>query len=375
MTRQRLPTVRDVARRAGVSPGTVSRVMSGRQGAADTRRRVLAAVRELGYTPHPAATRLSTGRSHVIAVIVPFSTRPSVSERMNGVVTSLAETPYDLVVHNVETPEQRSRLFALVPQQRDADGVLIISLSPRDAEVPALLESRVPVVLIDVDHPGLAPLSRVVVDDEAGGHTATVHLIALGHTRIGFLGDVLDCPFGFTSSRDRRRGYLRAHAEAGLAPRTQDCALGGHSRAQARALAATLLRRGPASDGARRGERHAGGGRSRGRAGAAAAGARGPVRGRPRRHRDRGRARPHDRAPAPPALGTTGHRAAADPPSRPRRRARAGGAANRAGGAAHHRAAARLGARASSAADTIVQCERETTPAHRSGAGLGPNGC
>ncbi len=244
MTRPRLPTVRDVARRAGVSPGTVSRVMSGRQGAADTRRRVLAAVRELGYTPHPAATRLSTGRSHVIAVIVPFSTRPSVSERMNGVVTALAETPYDLVVHNVETPEQRSRLFALVPQQRDADGVLIISLSPRDAEVPALLESRVPVVLIDVDHPGLAPLSRVVVDDEAGGHTATVHLIALGHTRIGFLGDVLDCPFGFTSSRDRCRGYLRAHAEAGLAPRTQDCALGGHSRAQARALAATLLRRG-----------------------------------------------------------------------------------------------------------------------------------
>ena len=245
MTRQRLPTIRDVALRAGVSPGTVSRVTSGRRGIAkETRRRVLAAVHELGYTPHPAATRLSTGRSLVIAVIVPFSTRPSVSERLNGVVTSLAETPYDLLIHNVETPQQRARLFSHVSRQRHADGVLIISLSPRDAEVPGLVESRVPVVLIDADHSALTALSRVVVDDEAGGHAATAHLVALGHTRIGFLGDAVDTAFGFTSSRDRCHGYRRALSEAGLEPHPGDCVTGEHGRAQARSLARRLL--GPA---------------------------------------------------------------------------------------------------------------------------------
>ena len=245
MTPPRLPTVRDVARRAGVSPGTVSRVMRGLRGAAaETRRRVLAAAHELGYTPDPAATRLSTGRSHVIAVIVPFSTRPSVAERLHGVVTSLAGTPYDLLIHDVETPEQRTRLFSHVRRQRHADGILIISLSPRDAEVQALLESRVPVVLIDADHPGLAPLSRVVVDDEGGGHAATAHLVALGHTRIGFLGDAVDTAFGFTSSRDRCHGYRRALSEAGLEPHPGDCVTGEHGRAQARALARRLL--GPA---------------------------------------------------------------------------------------------------------------------------------
>jgi DNA-binding LacI/PurR family transcriptional regulator len=244
VSRESLPTVRDVARLAGVSPGTVSRLMGGRRGASDeTRRRVLAAVQELGYTPDPAATRLATGRSLVVAVIVPFFTRPSVSERLNGVVTSLADTPYDLVIHNVETAEQRARCLRLVPRRRDADGVLIISLAPGDAEASALLEARVPVVLIDADHCALAPLSRVVVDDEAGGRAATEHLLALGHTRIGFLGDVACNPLGFTSSRDRHRGYLGALAAAGIEPRAELCAEGDHSRAEARALAHRLLRR------------------------------------------------------------------------------------------------------------------------------------
>jgi len=238
------PTIRDVALRAHVSPGTVSRVMRGHRGVAqETRRRVLAAICALGYTPDSAATRLSTGRSLVIGVVVPLSTRPSVSERLNGVVKSLAESSYDLVIHNVETADQRTRCFQNLPRRRDADGLLFISLAPRDAEVQALVESRVPVVLIDADPPALVAVSRVVVDDKAGGHSATRHLVGLGHRRIGFLGDAVDDAFGLTSSRDRYRGYLRALREAGIPPRPQDCATGEHSRAEAHALALRLLGR------------------------------------------------------------------------------------------------------------------------------------
>lgn len=244
MTKARHPTVRDVARHARVSPGTVSRVMRGHCAVAeDTRCRVLAAVDALGYTPHTAATRLSTGRSLVIGVVVPFSTRPSVSERLNGVVQSLADSSYDLVIHNVERLDQRARCFRELPRRRDADGLLFISLAPREAEVRALVESHVPVVLVDGDHPALTTLSRVVVDDEAGGHAATRHLIGLGHRRIGFLGDAVAPGFGFTSSRDRYRGYKRALREAGLELRADDCATGEHSRVEARALARRLLGR------------------------------------------------------------------------------------------------------------------------------------
>jgi LacI family transcriptional regulator len=235
-------TIWDVARLARVSPGTVSRAMSGSPRVTDaTRQRVLCAVSELGYKPNLAAQRLSTGKTHSIAVLVPLFTRPSVSERLNGALAVLAESPYDLVIHNVATPEQRAECFNNIPPRCQADGVLVISLSPGDEEVPRLLRAPVPLVLIDADHPDLATLDRVTVDDVAGGRAATEHLISLGHTRIGYVGDRRDDPFRFTPSRDRFQGYRDAHESAGLALRAEYRMEGEHARCAARRMAAVLL--------------------------------------------------------------------------------------------------------------------------------------
>jgi len=236
-------TVRDVARKAGVSPGTVSRAMNNSPLVnAETRERILGVVRELDYIPNLVAQRLSTGRTLAIAVIVPFfTTTPSVTERLNGVVSTLAKSEYDLVIHNIEEPEQRADCFRTIPRQDRVDGVLVISISPTDEEVPLLAEAGVPIVLIDAHHSALSMLHQVTVDDIAGGNAVTEYLIELGHTRIGFTGDPSDNPFNFTSSRDRAFGYRRALEAAGIPYRTEYYEENPHGRREARESAKKML--------------------------------------------------------------------------------------------------------------------------------------
>jgi LacI family transcriptional regulator len=232
-------TIRDVAEYAGVGVGTVSRVLNEHPSVSGaTRRKVLAAIETLDYTPNPIARRLSLRKTLAIAVIVPFFTRPAFTERLRGVEYALADSEYDLILFNVETTAKRDAYFQNVPRRERFDGLLIVSLSPRNGEVEHFLQADVPTVLIDAHHPGL---SRVVIDDVAGGRLATQHLFELGHRRIGFIGDRLDNPFNFVSNRDRYTGYRQALAEAGLSfPAAYHCQ-GEHGREQARHMASQLL--------------------------------------------------------------------------------------------------------------------------------------
>jgi DNA-binding LacI/PurR family transcriptional regulator len=235
-------TIRDVARAAGVSPGTVSRAINESPLVKEeTRERVLQVVEELNYRPNIIARRLSTGKTLAIKVFVPFFTRPSVTERLNGVVQALAATEYDLIIHNVATPEQRESCFEALPTPDQVDGALVISLVPSEEEIARLETAEVPVVFIDVRHPGLEHFSQVYVDDVAGGRLATKRLLALGHTRIGFVGDRMVNPFNFTSSRDRCRGYREALRHAGVSDEPSYYVEGDHGRLEARALARHLL--------------------------------------------------------------------------------------------------------------------------------------
>ena len=235
-------TLSDVARLAQVSPGTVSRTLAGSSRVSEaTRARVLGAAEALHYSPNLAARRLSTGKTLSIAVIVPFFTRPSVSARLDGAMRVLSETAYDLIIHNVATPQQRTDCFKRFPHRRQVDGVLIISLAPSDDDVPRLRRSEVPIVFIDADHPGLSEAHRIVVDDVAGGRAATEHLASLGHTRIGFIGNPIEGSASFHPTRDRYRGYCQAHEAAGLALRPEYLLEDDYGRCQARRLATIML--------------------------------------------------------------------------------------------------------------------------------------
>jgi DNA-binding LacI/PurR family transcriptional regulator len=236
------PTIRDVARRAGVSAATVSRVLNDSPLVLEpTRARVQAAVDELGYRLNATARNLSIGRAMAIGVVVPFLTAPSVIERLRGVVERLGRgerREYDLLLFDVEAPEQRDGALRDLARRDRVAGLLIISLSICDAEVEALERDALPTVLVDAAHPRL---SRVVIDNIRGGELAADHLLARGHRRVGFVGDHPTNPYGFTSSEDRRNGYRGALGRAGVQLDPALERLGAHGRDEAQALAEELL--------------------------------------------------------------------------------------------------------------------------------------
>lgn len=237
-------TIRDVARRAGVGLGTVSRVINNSPLVhEETRTRVERAVAELDYVPNPAARGLPNGRTNTIAVIVPFFTRPSIIERLRGVENTLVQTDYDLIVYNVETPARRDQCIREVPRRGRVDGVLVISLPPRQADVAYVAKANVPIVLVDAHHPSLDQLNRLVVEDVRGGQRVTDFLIGLGHRRIAFVGDVPDSPFNFTSSNDRLHGYRAALRKAHIPVEPDYVVQGEHGRVRACEMAQSLLRR------------------------------------------------------------------------------------------------------------------------------------
>jgi len=237
----RLPTIRDVARRAGVSVATVSRVLNDVPVVSDDMRdRVREAIAGLGYRPSSTARSLSLGRSQAIGVVAPFFTSPSVVERLRGVAGRAREHGYGLMLFDVETAGQRTAAFAEFARRDRVDGLLVISLRLSDEDVDALVRDRLPVVMVDSGHPRVP---HVVIDDARGGELAAEHLLARGHRRIGFVGDEPDGALGFTSSEDRRRGFRRALDAAGIPAAPELECLGPHGSAPARALAEALLRR------------------------------------------------------------------------------------------------------------------------------------
>lgn len=216
--------------------GTVSRVINGSASVSEaTRRRVLDVVAELGYEPNATARALSTGRTRSVGVIAPFFTRPSVIERLRGVAPMLAASGYQLVLFDVERPEQRAAVFRSLIGR--VDGLLSISLAPPKADLRRLAAAGIPVVLVDQAHESIP---TVTVDDVEGGRMATQHLLDLGHRRIAFAGDTLDGVHGDSASSRRCVGYQQALGDAGVPVRPELVKLRPHGRESA-GIASDLL--------------------------------------------------------------------------------------------------------------------------------------
>lgn len=234
--------IADVARIAGFGVGTVSRVLNGSPLVSDaTRAAVLATIDALDYRPSRHGRRLSLGRTLTLGVVVPFFTSPSVVERMKGFVEGIAGSRYDFALFNVTTASERERHLADLARGDRADGILIVTLRPTDAEVEAFAAAGVAAVLVDVAHPALP---HVIVDDVEGGYLATRYLLDLGHRRIGFVGGppAKRNPFGFVSSPRRLEGYHKALEQAGVDHSLDYVREGTYGRHVAHRLTAELLR-------------------------------------------------------------------------------------------------------------------------------------
>lgn len=204
-TEELRPTIQDVALAAGVSTGTVSRVLNGRPGVkATTKTAVLEAVTRLEYRPDTAARQLSGGRAkrigfHVSAHNSRFS--PFYMLFMEHLIAGFEEDGYRLD----DIPSRPDGLPARLP-----DGMVLFGVHDDDLRIPYLEAQGVPFVL-----EGHAPGQRWVrADDLSGGRQATEHLVRLGHTDILHLGGDLSGQAAF----DRLRGYRDVLVENGLAP-------------------------------------------------------------------------------------------------------------------------------------------------------------
>ncbi|WP_280217655.1 LacI family DNA-binding transcriptional regulator [Nocardia neocaledoniensis] len=205
-------SIKDVARQAGVSLGTVSNVLNRPdQVSPATRERVLRAIAETGYVRNDSARQLRDGRSRMLAMVVLDMTNPFFADVAHGAEEVAATHNATLMLCNSgDDPVRERRHLELIAEQR-VRGVLI---TPVDGDGERALESLsaqgVPSVLVDRGS-GRTDRCSVSVDDELGGRLAARHLLELGHRHIGFVGG----PMSITQVADRRRGAATEAQAAG----------------------------------------------------------------------------------------------------------------------------------------------------------------
>ena len=216
------PTVADVARRAGVSPMTVSRVANGESNVLpDTRRKVERAIDELGYVPNLAARSLAGGRPPRIALLHSNPSAAYLSEFLVGCLAEASKRGVQLVVEFYDEAERASD-FARRIVSRRIDGVLLPPpLCDDDALMARLREAGLALVQVATGRPD-GRSHAVTIDDEAAAFTMTRRLLESGHRAIGFITGNPNQ----TASGLRLAGYRRALAEFGVAAR-DDLVAGG----------------------------------------------------------------------------------------------------------------------------------------------------
>lgn len=186
MASGRVPRLEDVARLAGVHPSTASRSLSqaqsGRIGA-KTRERVLAAARELGYTPDLTAASLRTGKTMTIGVVIPDFSNPIWASLLAGLGESLQERDYTPVIIETKDDQRRFDRALEILTDRRVDGMINAAVRFTDKRRLTAFVARTPTVLAGRDLPGL-DVPKVLVDDVRGGELAVSHLVERGHRSI-----------------------------------------------------------------------------------------------------------------------------------------------------------------------------------------------
>jgi len=209
------PTLEEVAARAGVGRGTVSRVINGSPRVSDaTRAAVEAAVAELGYVPNTAARALAANRTDAIALVVPepetrFFAEPYFSDMLKGVGAELSETEMQLLLIFAGSDRERRRLAQYLAAHR-VDGVLLVSVHADDPLPDLLSQLEIPAV-ISGPRSATETLPSVDSDNYGGGRSAVEHLLSGGRRAIAHITGRLDV-YG---AQRRVDGYRDALLDAG----------------------------------------------------------------------------------------------------------------------------------------------------------------
>ena len=206
-------TIYDVAKIAGVSPSTVSRVMNAPEIVAeDTRQKVMNAVKELAYIPNMIAANMPRRRTNYIGLIIPDITNIFFSSLVRGVQDVCEKHGYSVLVVNSDDSQGKEGRYLKLLYSRRVDGVILTVAGYREKKFPEeelFLLKKMKIVLIDREINGMvAPI--VKVNNFTGAYSAVKYLLAMGHKKIMYLAGIE----GTRTNQEREKGYLSALKKA-----------------------------------------------------------------------------------------------------------------------------------------------------------------
>lgn len=210
-------TMKDVARRAGVSTATVSHVINETRFVSDElKARVYQAMRELNYRPNAIARSLRRKKTQNVGMIVPDISYPFLAEVARGVEDAGFELGYNVIVCDSDGDLEREADYIRLLQEKKVDGIVFVAAGESSSHVQTLIEQGMPVVVCDRDLPGVE-VDTVIADNVGSGYQATEHLIDLGHRHIGCIAG----PQVLGISNKRGKGYKRALGRYGILVREE----------------------------------------------------------------------------------------------------------------------------------------------------------
>ncbi|GAA0660944.1 MULTISPECIES: LacI family DNA-binding transcriptional regulator [Streptomyces] len=207
--RTQLVTIHDVARAAGVSPATVSRVFNGGKVTPARALSVQEAAAALGFAPNRVARSLRKQRSSVIALIIPDIENPFFTSLARGVEDAAQRTSLSVVLCNSDEDTEKERRYLEVALGEQMAGVIVAAASQDETDLGPLTDRGVPVVAVD-RRPRDAEVDAVRVDNHHGGEVATRHLLQAGYRRIACITG----PEGASTSEERLAGHRAALSAA-----------------------------------------------------------------------------------------------------------------------------------------------------------------
>jgi LacI family transcriptional regulator len=206
-------TIRQIAKLAGVSRSTASRVLNNHPNVSpELREKVQTVIAETGYEPDPIARSLSNRRSNIIGLVIPLAVRslfedPFFPRLIQGISQGCNAHDYTLSLFLFHSEEEETKLHQRISRNRLLDGVIVTATRTGDLLIPQLIANRIPFV-VHGRHED-SQVSSVDVDNETGAYTAVTHLIRLGRRRIALITGPRDS----LAAEDRKKGYLRALRE------------------------------------------------------------------------------------------------------------------------------------------------------------------
>lgn len=210
-----MATIKEVARRAEVSVGTVSNILSGAVPVSERlKERVLRIIRELDYHPNHVARSLKIRQTKMLGMVVSDITNTFFPQVVRGAEDAAWKHNYMLVTFNSDDQPDRERQVLSALRTRRVDGILLVAASTDGdlSHIQGAIDAGIPVICIDRPIASL-PVDCLSVDSVAGARRGVEHLIRCGHRRIGILSGTLSLQVG----RDRLEGYKQALRAAGIA--------------------------------------------------------------------------------------------------------------------------------------------------------------